>query len=496
MPDTTKLPLREPEAAMAAAGNGGIGVRAVLRSEGLIRGSVQLVESFIWDRDHESRGRLWKLPLRWVRILDLTLQGYKRHVGSLRAAALTYTTVLTAVPLFAVGFSILKVFGVQERIASEIIERLVGGDPDNVKTTVQNVIDFIRNAEEYISKTPVGGLGSIGGVVLFFTSFSLLSTIEGALNAVWGVKKGRTMARRATDYLAVLVLAPLLIFTGSYVKQLLHQEGSLVWAGPLAAVLNNVVLGPFFYILPYLTIWAAFIFIYKFVPNARVPWNSALIAGIFGGTIWMIAQEYYVHYSFQITQSRFNPIFGSFAWLLVLLVWIYLSWGILLFGAELGCAHQFLDESVRRKRSWGGTPVQKETLALRLGVLLARPMLAPVGVTNEPVTLEHLMDELRLPPGPVTEMLESFEVAGLAARSESDNSYMLRRIPDEIRLLDLLCLARHGSLCPDLPTPEDGPGILDGLAEALNSADGARTLRDIVDRPIEQVRTFTLMREK
>lgn len=467
--------------------------REIIRSEGILRGSLQIFENFLWNVHREERKGLRALPLRWLRIIDLAARGFAAHAGALRASALTYATLLSAVPLFAVAFSVAKALGAQDRIANEIISQLVTGADETVETTVNALVDFIRRAEDYIDKTQVGGLGSLGGIFLFITAFSMLSTIEKAMNVIWGVTRSRTVMRRAIDYLAAIIFAPLLLLVGSYINTVLGTDGVLRWAGPIEDMLDNIVLRPVLAVMPFVSIWLVFLFMYRFMPNTRVPWSSSIIGALIGGTLWMLAQKGYVFYSVRLTESRFNPIFGSFAWLLVLLIWIYISWLILLLGAEVGCAHQYLDERLRRQRPWRGTPAEIETLALRLAVMLARPMLMPLDTPHRPITVERMTEELKLPPEPVGELMDLFCKAGLAAVGANNSEYVLLRQPDRVKVLDVLRLVRHGSLAPE---SANGAGIFDSVAQPIAEGLGTRTLADLLELPIERVRTFSLAAQK
>jgi membrane protein len=184
--------------------------------------------------------------------------------------------------------------------------------------------------------------------------------------------------------------------------------------------------------------------------------------------------------------ARYNKIYGAFGVVFFVLGWVYFSWCLILWGVELCSAHQNLGDWRRRRRAWGGTPAERETLALRLAALLARPMLES-GQPSRLLDNTGLADTLNLPPGPVAELLGLFMDNGLAVRTE-EGAYAFARSPEQVSALDILRMARHGRLDAWI----EDRGMLEKAAAGLAQDLGARTVRDLAMQPVEQVHTFAL----
>jgi membrane protein len=291
---------------------------------------TNFIQTDIWRmrlRDH-SRGK--SLFIRFLRIVILAIRGFNENKCKFRASALTFYTLLSIVPVIALMFGIAKGFGLQERVAVQILEKMKGQEE-----VAQKVIAF---ANSLLDKTSGGVIAGVGVVFLFWTIISLLGNIEGSFNDIWGIVKPRTFGRKFSDYLVTMLVCPILLaVAGGATIFLSSQIQTLTEKIPL---LKN--LGPAFWLLmkllPYLTIWISFTFIFIFMPNTKVRFVSGLIAGIVAGTLFQLIQWAYVNFQVQIT-TRY-AIYGSFAALPLFLLWLQTSWLIVLFGAEVSFAHQ------------------------------------------------------------------------------------------------------------------------------------------------------------
>lgn len=212
-----------------------------------------------------------------------------------------------------------------------------------------------------------------------------------------------------------------------------------------------MILWPVLTVLPWVTNCAIFVSIYTFMPNTRVKWVSALIGGIVGGSAWHIAQSLYVHFSLLWFGDKYNAIYESFAWIFVLIVWVSISWTILLLGAELAAAHQHLDRYRRRHRPWRETPEEIETLALRLAALLVPARWSAPSPALSARSGRVRQRPARHPEEPVGRVIKDYESIGLVARirnQEGPDEFVMCRSPEEVSVLDLLRVVRHGSLDP------------------------------------------------
>jgi membrane protein len=241
-----------------------------------------------------------------------------------KASALTFYTLLSVVPVLAVLIGIAKGFGFEHALESEISSHFY---------EQQEVVDkLIQFAYSWLKSAQGGVIAGVGTAALLWSVFGLLNNIETALNAIWKTSIPRPYTRKISDYLAAMLIAPIFLVTSSGITvflstQLLHaQENILVEAvSPLLTLLIKMI--------PFVLIWCLFIFVYLFMPNTKVFLRSAAIAGILAGTAFQIWQ--YVYIKFQIGVSSYGAIYGSFAALPLFLIWLQVSWLILLAGAEL-----------------------------------------------------------------------------------------------------------------------------------------------------------------
>lgn len=249
----------------------------------------------------------WRNPVvRWLvqqyRLLFYTARGLLEHGTIVRSAALTFYTLMSLVPILAVVFAVVKGFG----LADGLIENLYGLFPRN-----PDIVDYIVNfAENALARTQGGVVAAVALVMLFWAVIRVFGSIESAFNNIWEVKVERSITRQWTDYIAVVMIVPILWIVANAV-------------GNLASMI---------------VIWVMFTFLYIVIPNARVRFGSALMAGIVAGTIFLLFQWGYVYV--QRWMTSYNAIYGSFAALPLLLIWMQTSWEILLFGGELSFAYQ------------------------------------------------------------------------------------------------------------------------------------------------------------
>ena len=268
----------------------------------------------------------WRNPVvRWLvqqyRLLFYTARGLLEHGTIVRSAALTFYTLMSLVPILAVVFAVVKGFG----LADGLIENLYGLFPRN-----PDIVDYIVNfAENALARTQGGVVAAVALVMLFWAVIRVFGSIESAFNNIWEVKVERSITRQWTDYIAVVMIVPILWIVanavGNYAEQLLGFDDS--WYFNLLSHLASMIV-----------IWVMFTFLYIVIPNARVRFGSALMAGIVAGTIFLLFQWGYVYV--QRWMTSYNAIYGSFAALPLLLIWMQTSWEILLFGGELSFAYQ------------------------------------------------------------------------------------------------------------------------------------------------------------
>ena len=351
----------------------------------------------------------WRVPA-WA-IVVATVRRFYGDRCLEAAAALTYTSLLSLVPLFALMFAVLKGLGAQHRLEPLLLSRL-SLDPEVTARML-----------EFIDHTNVGTIGALGAVFLIFTVISVLGSIESIFNMVWRVPRGRTWWRKITDYVSVVLLIPFLLLFAVGITSALREQTMLrellevdvlhgmVLAGLRAApIAMNVI---------------ALAILYAIMPNRRPHPASIAIGALFAGCAWQVVQIAYV--SLQIGVARANAIYGALAQLPVTLVWIYVSWAVVLAGAQLAAVIEYGPEA----EGEGARDVSCWAVALHVLVQAAECFRRGDG----PVELGALARALDIDSGVVAECVAKLCEAGtLVAIDEAKESYVLARAPETVGL--------------------------------------------------------------
>lgn len=315
----------------------------------------------------------------------------------LRASALTYTTALSIVPFLAVAFSISKGLGFQNtEFMKEILLRL--------SADREQIVEHIIN---YINRTDVATLGSFGVALLLLTVFTLLGTIEQSFNAIWGVQRQRSLARKFSDYLSVTLVCPLLVIVATSFTASMKSSSLVQYI--LSYSLFSTVYILILKLMPFILVSAALFFMYVFITNTRLGLGSTLAGAFLAGTLWQLSQQTFI--SYQIGVSKYNAIYGSFAQLPLFLFWLYISWVIVLFGAEISFCLSSSGAAKDENQLGEFNLRSKERLGLAVILLLVRRF-----VNRQPAyTPEELAKELEMPSKPVNRVLSALEDLGFVA---------------------------------------------------------------------------------
>jgi membrane protein len=294
---------------------------------------IHFFKTGIWETRLKNLSPAKGFLIRTLRIFVLALREFRKDGCQRSASALTYYSLLNIVPVVAVAFGIAKGFGLQKLIEKQILQM---AEKANWQADVTNqIITFSHSLLENVK----GGLiAGVGVILLFWAVISILGKIEESFNAIWEVKKSRTLLRKFSDYLTMLILAPILFVISSSITVVVASQVKMItqkiaFLGALSYVILFLL-----NLLPYLSIWVLLIILYLMMPNARIPLRSGIWGGIVAGTLFQIVQWIYI--KFQIGVASYSAIYGSFAALPLLLAWLQLSWMIILFGAEIAFANE------------------------------------------------------------------------------------------------------------------------------------------------------------
>lgn len=282
------------------------------------------IAGFCWTGVWKSTSR--SLGIRIIKTINLSVRSFMDHGLQIRAAALTYSTVLAIVPALALLFAIGRGFGFQNLLQSQIYNYF-----PSQHQAIETALGFV---DKYISQSSQGVFVGVGIIMLLWTLISLLSNIEQSFNFIWDINKDRSIYQKVTDYIAICLIIPVLMVCSSgvsiFMSTVLQTKLNLPFLTPVV----NVILELF----PLILAWLAFALSYYLIPNTKVQFKYAAIAGAVSAIGFQIIQELIVNG--QIYVTKFNAIYGSFAFLPLLLVWLQLSWLLLLAGCVLSFSLQ------------------------------------------------------------------------------------------------------------------------------------------------------------
>jgi membrane protein len=423
--------------------------------------ALQFIQSDLWNAEAMAQ-----LGMRRVQGLlqfcATVVESVLRDMIPLRASALTYYTVLAVVPLLAFALSIMQAVGANRGFVPMLIAQLTRVSPE--------AGEWILSTVEQVNFTQ---LGTIGAAVLFLTTLLGLFSIERTFNQIWGVTRARSLDRRITDYLAVLVIAPVLLGAALSLTTSLQSQ----------TVVQGLLDNPWFALLydtglhwaPVALLGLGFAFLYWFVPNTRVRVSGALLGGMVAAALFTGLQHLYVRFNVGVTSS--NALYGGLAALPLFLAWVYVSWVIVLLGAEIAAALENVAKLRRARRGAEPTPAAREAFGLAIAVRLARSF----DSGSPPVSADQLSEDLRLSIRSAREILGDLERVGVATRAavqERDDAFQLGRSADRIPVQAVLEALRGG---------RGGPLPADASGAALS-----RTLAEIDRRAAEAVADLTL----
>lgn len=397
----------------------------------------------IWQISLEGLPFIKAFGVRYLRIIMVAVRKFAQHDSSKTATMLTYYSLLNIVPLFAVVFAMAKGFGLQKLVVKQITE--IAEKANWQSSVTEQIIGF---SNSLLAHAKGGVLAGVGIVLLLWTVISILGKIENSFNTIWEIRKPRTLTRKFTDYLSVLIVAPVLLAISSSVTiaatgQIKLIAESIKLLGPFSAVIFFLLK-----LMPYLTMWLLLTVVYLIMPNEKIPIRSGITGAVFAGTLFQVVQWIYI--KFQIGVASQSAIYGSFAALPLFLGWLQTSWMIILFGVEIAHASEY-------RETYGFHPdfsrigsASRKLLVLRIYHLLVRKFAAG----ERPLTLREISRMLKIPASLTQEILFTLIAKGLvveiAKGVRKDASFQPGRTIEKITVKEVLDAYEAGE-DPELP---------------------------------------------
>lgn len=280
-----------------------------------IEKQIQYVSSGVWSDPRKT------MKVRLVKTINLTVQAFLNRDLQIKSMAITYQTVFAMVPALAMLLAISKGFGFQDIVEKELYTYF----PSQSKA-LATALSFV---DSYLAEASSGILVGVGLVVLLWTLISLLSNIEDAFNNIWDLKSGRTTIQKIKDYIAIFLLIPVLMILSSGIS--IFMSSTVLAVVPFAFM--TPLVNTFMELIPLVLTWGAFTLCFWLIPNTKVEFKYAAIAGAFSAIAFEILQLLFLNG--QIYVSKYNAIYGSFAFFPLMLIWLQLSWLLLLSGCGL-----------------------------------------------------------------------------------------------------------------------------------------------------------------
>lgn len=291
-----------------------------------IRNFIKFITIDVWRITDSEVSKHRRRYYNFVKVIVLVVRRFSEDKLGSKASALTYSTLLSLVPLLAILLSIAKGFGFSNIVESQLFEHFEGH-----REILARAFNFVNS---YMEQTKEGLFVGLGIVLLLYTVINLISSIENILNEIWMVKKGRTIYRQITDYLSVFLILPIFLVCTSGLSLFISTSINNIEAYELIAPIYQTLLK----VIPLTVSILAFTLLFMFMPNTKVKFLNALYGGIFSGISFMVFQ--YLYINGQIWVSKYNAIYGSFAFLPLLMLWLQLSWLLCLIGSEISYASQ------------------------------------------------------------------------------------------------------------------------------------------------------------
>jgi membrane protein len=348
-------------------------------------------QSGIWKIRLSDQSPVKRLLIKSLQVILLAISGFHKDKCYLMASALTFWSLLSIVPVAALAFGIASGFGFEKLFEKLLLEKMPGQED-----VILQIVDF---SHSLLEKTKGGLIAGIGVLLLFWALIKVLGNIEQSFNDIWKLDESRTLIRKIGDYLSLMVICPFIFIVSSSVTLFITTRiTQLTERIALLGIISPLIFFSF-KLAPYVLIWILFTFIYIIMPNTRVNFSSGLLGGIAAGTLYQLIQWGYI--TFQVGVSNYNAIYGSFAALPMFLLWLQISWLVVLAGTELAYAHQNFDENIFEPDAGEISLTLKRLLTLQIVHLLVKNF----ALCKEPLTEAQISESLGAPQKIVSSLL-------------------------------------------------------------------------------------------
>ena len=375
--------------------------------------------SWVTDQAKKLKDDIWQSPFkelskkksflfRQLRILYLAASGFTKNIIQLRASALTFYSLLSIIPIVAIAFAIAKGFGLDQNLEELIIKEF---------ESHQEILNWLlTNARNALQETRGGYIAGVGVVILFYSVMALLEHIEISFNHIWQIRSERPWYRKFTDYLTIMLIAPVFIVLSSSVTVFISTElTDFMSRAPILDFFKPII-SFLFKFTPYFLSWIILTLLFIIMPNTKVKFLPAMISGIIAGTILVALQWLYIDLQFGITSL--SAIYGSFAAIPLFIIWMQGSWIVVLIGAQLTYFNQNISKYELEADKLNISNYQKKALVLMILNLIIRHFAAG----EKPLSIRNISITLGIPNQIVNKLIQDLKDADLISIIQEDEN--------------------------------------------------------------------------
>ena len=438
---------------------------------GFIKHINRFFKKDLWNIDLTHLNKTRSFFIKSIRLISFTVRELISNELQLRAMSLVYTTLLSIVPLIAFSFSILQSFGVVNNQLEPLLLNFLAPLGEKGVQISQKILEFVGNMK-------VGVLGTLGLLTLLYTVFSMIKKIDDSINVIWKVHQGRGILKRLTNYISLTIIGPILMFiilgltaslaSNTVVDKLMHYKTF----GALILIWGTI--------LPYLLISIVFSLIYIIVPNTKVRIWPAVIGGVVAGIFWQISSLLFA--KGVASSTKYFAIYSSLAIVILFMIWQYISWLIVLIGAQISYCAQKIDYSGINLKSTEISSKLKERISLSVMYLVGNNFSR--GLSN--LSLDQIVDLTNMPYEFVYSSIKELTGKNLLIES-SDNptTYIPARDLELISLEEIINISRTNEKSEHFISLTDKKfmnvdSVLNTIDSSIYESLGKKNLKDLV----------------
>ena len=369
---------------------------------------IKRLNDTIWHTPLNEISKGKTFLIKQMRIMVLAARGFSNDKVQLRASALTFYSLLSIIPIVAIAFAIAKGFNLDKTLENLIVDKF---------QTQQQVLNFLlETSKSALEETRGGYIAGVGMIILFWSVMSLLDHIESSFNHIWQIRSSRPWYRKFTDYLTIMLIAPVFIILSSSITVFISTELTSFMSS--AAILDffKPLISFLFKFAPYFLTWITLTILFIIMPNAKVKFMPALISGIIAGTIVQFLQWLYIDLQFGI--AKLSAIYGSFAAVPLFIVWIQSTWIVVLLGAELSFANQNISRYEFESEALNISNYQKRALVIMIMHLIIRNF----SLGEKPLSAENIGMTLKIPVRLARDILQDLSNVNIVSEIHENES--------------------------------------------------------------------------